>query len=303
MTHVRSWLGVVITAALCVAALPACGSDSGSDERAKQEQSDQVRADARRQAQREERIKALERRLRESEKPSSSGGDECTADALTVVSSGGQGAAGTEFAFLRFELRGSDSCTLRGYPGVALLDGGRRFNVNVGRYPADRQQTVQVDASHSAHFGLVYRNVGSDGQLCRSRVTDLEIIPPNERRALPVKLTRGLRLVCLETVKVEAVRSTPVPSAAAQDSPSPGPSAEGQACASPTFVQNLRVQGVSCREGVSVATYFETTGKGHCPAGWTLRRGRRPAATSGVGGSTLNCHRSGSDVFWVEAEG
>ena len=67
-------LGVVI-AALVAAALPGCGSgngsDSGSDQGAKQEELAQARSDARRQAQ-EERLRGLERRLREDKQPGSS---------------------------------------------------------------------------------------------------------------------------------------------------------------------------------------------------------------------------------------
>jgi len=73
MALARSLLGVVIAPAFTIAALAGCGSDSGSDQRAEQEQSRQVRADARRQAQQEKRIRELERRVREREKPGTSG--------------------------------------------------------------------------------------------------------------------------------------------------------------------------------------------------------------------------------------
>jgi hypothetical protein len=37
-----------------------------------------------------------------------------------------QGAAGTEFSAIRFRNRSETACTLRGYPGVSLLDGRRQ---------------------------------------------------------------------------------------------------------------------------------------------------------------------------------
>ena len=224
----RSQLAVVIVAALAAAALTGCGSDNGSDQAAKQKELAQVRADARRQARREERIKELERRVREADKPQSStsgspgssapapaaaNGSRCAASALRVISSGGQGAAGTQFAALRFELRGPGRCTLSGYPGVTLLNGAQRFNTDVGRYRLGQSRTVQVDARHPAYFDLVYRNTASGRRprMCDTRVSALSIIPPDDRQALPVTLRPGPVSLCLDSVSVQAVRSTSAP--------------------------------------------------------------------------------------------
>ena len=132
----------------------------------------------------------------------------CAASSMHVVSSGSQGAAGTQFAALRFEHPGPGSCTLGGFPGIALVNGGHRYATNVRRSPTGPVRTVRVDASHPAYFDLSYRADGSGGRSCRARVTGLRVIPPNERRALPVTLRpRPVRL-CLDSVRVQAVRST-----------------------------------------------------------------------------------------------
>jgi len=46
----------------------------------------------------------------------------CTLDELNVTSPGTQGAAGHQAAVIVFENRGSRTCVLTGYPGVAALD-------------------------------------------------------------------------------------------------------------------------------------------------------------------------------------
>ncbi len=134
---------------------------------------------------------------------------QCATDALRVVSRGGQGASGKIFAFLRFELRRPGGhCTLRGYPGVTLLNGRHRLNIHVGRY-SSTLRSVLLDADHPAYFDLVYRPNTPAGRACPINVTELRIIPPNERRALPVKLR--LSFCRGGAPLVQAVRSKLVP--------------------------------------------------------------------------------------------
>jgi len=130
---------------------------------------------------------------------------------LRAVSIGSQGAAGTQFASLRFELRGAGRCTLTGYPGVALLDGARRLDVDVGRFSTGRPLSVRVDARHPAYFDLSYRTTASaqPGEPgCRARITGLAVIPPDERTALPARLRPSPPLLCLGSVRVGSVRPT-----------------------------------------------------------------------------------------------
>lgn len=130
----------------------------------------------------------------------------CPTDALRLVAQPGQGAAGTEFVPLRFELRRPGHCTLGGYPGVTLLTGSHPLHVRVGRRPTGLARTVHLDTRHPAYFSLVYHNLGPPGgRLCHGRVTGVRIIPPNDRHALTVTLRPGLSLVCLQSVAVEPV--------------------------------------------------------------------------------------------------
>jgi hypothetical protein len=137
----------------------------------------------------------------------------CAAGALRVVAVGAQGASGTDYSLLRFELRRPGDCTLSGYPGVTLLNGRHRLNIHVGRLNDGLpSRTLHVDARHPAYFDFVFRsyiavNGNPDGRLCRTKITGLSIIPPNDGRALTVRLRREPFSVCSGSVAVEAVRS------------------------------------------------------------------------------------------------
>ncbi len=132
----------------------------------------------------------------------------CRSDALRVVSFGGQGASGLFFAYLRFELRRPGHCTLRGYPGVTLLNGHHRLNIHVGRYPS-LPKSVLLDAHHPAYFNLVFRPTTPAGHPCPIKVTALRIIPPNQRRALSVEVP--LSFCANGPPLVKPVRSTRLP--------------------------------------------------------------------------------------------
>jgi hypothetical protein len=82
-------------------------------------------------------------------------GTRCAPGELRLISFGGQGAAGTEFAYLRLELRRPDRCTLTGYPGVTLLSGRRHLDIHVRGDLGYPTRTVSLDAQHPAYFNLV----------------------------------------------------------------------------------------------------------------------------------------------------
>lgn len=271
MSRTGSWLSVAIAVALAAGALAGCGSDTKSD------------SAPRPLTKQEERLKGLERHTSTAtgssttDTPASSApaahagpagsSGRCAAGTLQVVSSGGQGAAGTQFASLRFELRGSGQCTLRGYPGVALLNRGRRLNANVGRYRTGQPRTVRVDARHPAYFDLAYRTTGNamPGEVCGSRVTDLEVIPPDERRPLPVRLRPGPPSLCPDSVRVMPVRSTSALNGPATLRTPSGSSGSASTCGAGGSVYGgkLRItaltsRNVSCSTARDFARSFET---------------------------------------------
>ena len=301
MAHNRSSLLVAVAAAFVAAALPGCGSDGASDQLAEQK----------------EQIEELERRVGDAQKPGTStapapstsespgssppaapaaSGSRCTADMLRVAFAGSQGAAGTQFAQLRFELRGPAQCTLRGYPGVALLNGGRRLDVDVGRSAVGGQpRTVRVAARNPAYFDLSYRTNAIAERPCGSRVTVLGIIPPDERQTLAVRLPEPLRL-CLDSVRVGVVRAT---SALNPDSASPEPGgassasvavcgAAGSVFQGQVQIADVTTRNVPCQTAREFAAGFETTSGAETDfrcsedasctwRGWTCRNDGRQA--------------------------
>lgn len=301
MAHNRSSLLVAVAAALVAAALPGCGSDSTSDQLAEQEE--QIEELERRVGDEQKRGTTTAPAPSTSESPGSSppaapaaSGSRCTADMLRAVSAGGQGAAGTQFAQLRFELRGPGQCTLRGYPGVTLLNGARRFDVDVGRSPIGGQpRTVRVAARNPAYFDVSYRTNAIAERPCGSRVTVLGIIPPDERQTLAVRLPEPLRL-CLDSVRVGVVRAT---SALNPESASPEPGgassasvtvcgAAGSVFQGQVQIADVTTRNVPCQTAREFAAGFETTSGAETDfrcsedasctwRGWTCRNDGRQA--------------------------
>jgi hypothetical protein len=135
----------------------------------------------------------------------------CSTSALRAVSSGSQGAAGTDFAELRFELRRPGRCALGGFPGVTLLDGDARIAVHVARFKGGgKPRTVTLSRGHPAYFAFVYHAFDNVHQrACHVRVSGLRVIPPNERHSLRVTLRPRALTVCRDAgLAVTAVSAT-----------------------------------------------------------------------------------------------
>ena len=137
----------------------------------------------------------------------------CPAGALRLRDLGTDGAAGLGIDLLRFELRRPGACTLRGYPGVTLLDGRRKLRVRLGRHTGvARPRTVRLDAHHPAVFEFLYEEHYASGsgalRACPIKVTGLSVIPPGDGQAVRVRLRRPLG-VCRNGVRngVKAVGS------------------------------------------------------------------------------------------------
>lgn len=108
---------------------------------------------------------------------------------------------------------------------------------------------------------------------------------------------RAARLIgAAVPIMIAAAIGTPAPAAV------PTANLSGTTRCTPArgIAYSVRVRGLTCRRGRQIATYWETTGRGHCPPDYRTRRFAKPTSTAGLGGSYLNCHRSGHDVYWVE---
>lgn len=103
-------------------------------------------------------------------------------------------------------------CSLRGFPGVVLLDRNfRTLPVRVQRYGYIISGTVPIrkvvlDRKHSAYFALEYQDVPSGTQPCRS-VPYLMVTPPND--SLPVVTHSGGIAPCPRRIDVSSVEPAP----------------------------------------------------------------------------------------------
>jgi hypothetical protein len=113
----------------------------------------------------------------------------CASSVLQVRALRGSGAAGHQFAFLRFTNISASSCSLTGFPGVQLLRAGAPLGV-----PAQRTSTpihrVQIAPGDSVTAQLV------DDSTCNAAISDtVQVFPPNrtEKFVVPLAL-RGCSL-------------------------------------------------------------------------------------------------------------
>ena len=108
---------------------------------------------------------------------------------LQVRALRGSGAAGHQFAFLRFTNISASSCSLTGFPGVQLQHAGAPLGS-----PAQRTNTpihrVQIAPGDSVTAQLV------DDSTCNAAISDtVQVFPPNrtEKFVVPLAL-RGCSL-------------------------------------------------------------------------------------------------------------
>lgn len=134
----------------------------------------------------------------------------CSNSQLSVRRVAGTGAAGTVVVVYRFHVLWGGPCSLRGFPGLELLD--KQFHslptqvqrgdgVNIIATVPVRQ--VVLDGQHDAYFALEYHHVPIKNHPCYSP-RYLMVIPPNDR--LPVVTYSGIDYSC-GTIAVSPVTS------------------------------------------------------------------------------------------------
>lgn len=127
-------------------------------------------------------------------------GPGCTLDELTVTSPGTQGAAGHQAAVIIFQNRGSRTCVLTGYPGVAALDQGGKPVANAERTPtgfvgglassSESLPVLHLAPSEQASATVEGTSVPQGGATGCPTYSALAVTPPGETRSvtLPVGL-------------------------------------------------------------------------------------------------------------------
>jgi hypothetical protein len=121
----------------------------------------------------------------------------CHSSDLKLVYRGFQGAAGTGAEMFRLSPRSGIRCTLRGYPGVALLDARGRSVIHVGKLHDDLHPVRTLAFSHRrpARFDVRHPDFNSrTGKRCMQRIAAVQVIPPGETHALTLQFGHALRL-------------------------------------------------------------------------------------------------------------
>jgi hypothetical protein len=107
----------------------------------------------------------------------------CTVGQLHVAVAGSGGAAGSIRVEVSMTNASSATCTLQGYPGMALLRGSSVLHTDVVRgssvvVPPIRVRLVTLAPGTVASYVFGYSDVPTNGQTCPSS-DGLEVTPPN----------------------------------------------------------------------------------------------------------------------------
>ncbi|OUL22657.1 hypothetical protein BV378_22250 [Nostoc sp. RF31YmG] len=135
----------------------------------------------------------------------------CRTNQLSVSRVGSDAGAGNVALIYSFTNKGTSSCTLYGYPGLALLDakdqplGGIKVIRAKDTYFQNKQppQQVTLATGEQASFQITYNHIRSEGKSCPTSAK-IEITPPNayEHLTIPEQID-----ACTRQVKVTPVRA------------------------------------------------------------------------------------------------
>jgi hypothetical protein len=126
----------------------------------------------------------------------------CDGPTLAVTVGEGDAAAGTIHYRILFTNRGSASCYLQGFPGVAAASAGGASKVNATRDTSTTATRVVLASRRSAHADLAVRNVPPTSAACPSYPL-LLVTPPDSRRTSTI--SRSVQ-PCAGQMRVTVIR-------------------------------------------------------------------------------------------------
>ncbi len=113
-------------------------------------------------------------------------GAACRTDELTASLGASDAGAGQLYAPLVLRNSGSRSCTVRGFPGVSLLDGsGNQLGDPASREGPEGGE-VNLAPGAAASATLHTTNAGIGGGACTPESAQLKVYPPDQTAALVV---------------------------------------------------------------------------------------------------------------------
>lgn len=141
------------------------------------------------------------------------GAQPCATRDLGVSTGQGQGAAGSTYVPIVFTNNSNATCTLYGYPGVALAGGSpvRQIGAAADENHATPRQIVTLSpgAIASALLRIVAAQNFPAARCHQVRVTDLQVYPPNQTTPIYVKFSstacsKPVHLLTVDVVKAGA---------------------------------------------------------------------------------------------------
>lgn len=134
----------------------------------------------------------------------------CQVEQLHIVQAGALGAAGTQELTYSLTSTGTSTCTLYGYPGMALLGAsGQHLRTTVERggtlsFEDISPSTVHLSQGQTAYFNVGYSDVPTGTTTC-SNAHAVEITPPTNTTHVTVTAPLGILACDNGTLHVSAV--------------------------------------------------------------------------------------------------
>ncbi|MGN0109986.1 MAG: DUF4232 domain-containing protein [Bifidobacterium sp.] len=182
----RAWAAIALSVAVMAGSLCACGSTSGTDA------SPSVSASSPAASQSSSTASASSPSVSASASASAVATGACTTKELTAkLTQGAGGGAGSSYPYLVLTNSGTQTCTLRGYPGVSLRHGNTQIGAAAKRDSTVTASTITLKPGQSAHSALRIVNAGNfDAADCTPTAADTMLIyPPDQTDAISIDAT------------------------------------------------------------------------------------------------------------------
>ncbi|WP_404439431.1 DUF4232 domain-containing protein [Bifidobacterium thermacidophilum] len=183
----RAWAVIALSAAVMAGSLCACGSTPGTNASPSASASSPAASQSPSST-----ASASSPSASASASSSAAATGACTTKELTAkLTQGAGGGAGSSYPYLVLTNSGSQTCTLRGYPGVSLRHSDTQIGAAAKRDSTVTASTITLKPGQSAHSALRIVNAENfDAADCTPTAADTMLIyPPDQTDALSIDAT------------------------------------------------------------------------------------------------------------------
>lgn len=137
----------------------------------------------------------------------------CATRALKTTSSGSEGAAGQTYTTIDFTNISGATCTLYGYPGVALAAGTpvQQIGAAADHNPSPSKKVLTLNPGNAGHFVLQISNASNypAAECSPANASYLQIYPPNQTTPIyfsytAVACTKPIHLLTVSVIQAGA---------------------------------------------------------------------------------------------------